>query len=356
MWQIGYHLTQLVSRYRGTLPVVLSCPDDGAETPPNVPERAAQLPANCNFSKISDLHTRAITMGIAQRLSDICGEAPYVVLAEFRRRFIDANGVDANAVPNCAYEVPAAKQFYDEYHQTLREFVAEIRAESGGLGLLFDIHGTAGIENDPADVYLGTADGETVTRLRGVDQHAMSRRRSLPGYLEAAGYVVSLDTPELKGGYTVRTYGSSHDNGLDALQIEVASTLRDDPDKRTALIESLAFAIRNLVDRYASSATLASFQRADVVDGGVDQTAIGHLQRPRSDQRLTIAPRGRVDNRGRLEIRHDPKSPRRAGVLVLYDESGKDYYLWVDEQDVLRISISDPGSNSVAGDVVGAQT
>src|SRR5262245_17732555 len=356
MWQIGYHLTQLVSRYRGTLPVVLSCPDDGAETPPNVPERAAQLPANCNFSKISDLHTRAITMGIAQRLSDICGEAPYVVLAEFRRRFIDANGVDANAVPNCAYEVPAAKQFYDEYHQTLREFVAEIRAESGGLGLLFDIHGTAGIENDPADVYLGTADGETVTRLRGVDQHAMSRRRSLPGYLEAAGYVVSLDTPELVGGYTVRTYGSSHDNGLDAIQIEIASTLRDDPDKRAALIENLAYAIRNLVDRYANSATLVSLQSADLLDGGLVQTSIGELQRRTAinDSRLRLG--GRVDNRGRLEIRNDPKSPRRAGVLVMYGESGKDNYLWVDEHGVLRIAASDPESNSEAGMVVGAQT
>jgi N-formylglutamate amidohydrolase len=355
MWQIGYDVTQLVSRHRGTLPVVLTCPHDGAESPPKVPERAGQgLPASCDFSIIRDLHTRAITAGVAQRLLNTCGEAPYVVIAEFRRKYIDANREDANTVPNCAYEVPAAKQFYDEYHQTLREFVNEIRAESGGLGLLLDIHGTAGIENDPADVYLGTADGETVTRLLNVDKHAMSRRRSLPGFLEAAGYVVALDTPEIKGGYTVRTFGSSHDNGLDAIQIEIASTLRDDPDKRAALIDHVAFAIRNLVDRYASSATLASFQRADLRDGGVVQNAIAHLQRraATNDSRLRLG--GRVDSRGRLEIRHDPKSPRRAGVLILYDESGKDYYLWVDEQGALRIAASDPGSNSGAGDVVGA--
>jgi hypothetical protein len=88
---------------------------------------------------MGDLHTRAITMGVAQRLLSICGDAPYVVvIAEFRRRFIDANRVDANAIPNCACAVPAAKPLYDEYHQTLREFVDEIRAESGGLGLVFE--------------------------------------------------------------------------------------------------------------------------------------------------------------------------------------------------------------------------
>jgi len=192
------------------------------------------------------------------------------------------------------------------------------------------------------------------TRLLNVDAHAMSCRRSLPGFLEAAGYVVSLDAAALEGGYTVRTYGSSRDNGLDAIQIEIAPTLRDDPEKRAALIEHLAFAIRDLVDRYASSATLASFQCADLLDGGVVQNAISHLQRRAAtkDSRLRLG--GRVDNRCRLEIRHDPKSPRRAGVVVLYDESGKDYYIWVDEQGTPRIGASDPGSNSGAGQVVGA--
>jgi len=47
--------------------------------------------------------------------------------------------------------------------------VNEIRAETAGLGLLFDIHGTRVIDDDPADLYLGTDNRRTVTRLLQVD-------------------------------------------------------------------------------------------------------------------------------------------------------------------------------------------
>jgi hypothetical protein len=72
---------------------------------------------------------------------------------------------------------------------------------------------------------------------------------------------------------------------------------------------------------------------------------------------------GQLQNRGRVEIRHDPGTtsttpavPRRPGVLVLYGENGNDFYIWVDNQGRLRISPSDPGANSQAGTIVGLQT
>src|SRR5215475_7209304 len=134
MWKINYDAeTNLVSRHQGTLPVILSCPHDGKESPSGVPERTGEgLPATCPpFRKVSDLHTREITTGVAQRLLDVFGEAPYVVIAEYDREYIDANRPSG-----CAYkipagnEVPAAQQYYDEYHNTLRNFVNEIRAET----------------------------------------------------------------------------------------------------------------------------------------------------------------------------------------------------------------------------------
>jgi N-formylglutamate amidohydrolase len=208
------------------------------------------------------------------------------VIAEFDREYIDANRPSdcAFEVPP-ANEVPAAKQYYEEYHNTLRNFVNEIRAYNGGLGLLFDIHGTRVIDDDPADFYLGTDNGNTVARLLQADPLALFRRRSLRGALKAAGHDVSPkqsgipETRAVDGGYTVRTYGSSNDEGLDAIQIEIASPLRNDAEKRAALIEYLAYAIGNLVARYADTHTLAAFQSITLLSGSVIQAITGQTQR-----------------------------------------------------------------------------
>jgi len=264
MWTITYEEANLVSRHRGTLPVILSCPHEGEEQPAGVPERTGSVPGCPPITREHDLHTREITTRVAQRLLDIFGEAPYVVIAEFHRKYIDAN-----RPAECAYEVPAAQQYYDEYHNTLRNFVDEIRAETGGVGLLFDIHGTLVIDEDPADLYLGTDNRKTVTRLVRFDPQALWRRRGLRGLLgpEAAGYVVSPtqpnknETKDVDGGHTVRTYGSSAPDGVDAIQLEIASTLRNDRDKRAAFIENLAYAIGNFAARYVNTESLPTGSR-----------------------------------------------------------------------------------------------
>jgi len=362
MWTITYEETNLVSRHRGTLPVILTCPHDGKESPAGVPERTGSAPGCPPFKTSRDLRTHEIAIGVAQRLLDVFGEAPYVVIAEFHRKYIDANRSS-----DCAFEVPAAKQYYDEYHNTLRNFVNEIHAEHGGLGLLFDIHGTQVIDTDPADLYLGTDNGNSIARLLRADPPALFRPRSLRGFLQAAGHVVSPkqpgipETPAVDGGHTVRTYGSSHVDGLDAIQIEIALTLRNDAQKRADLIETLAYAIGNLVARYADVHTLAAFQSINFLSGDIVPIVSGQLQRSPEANDCLLQLGGQFQNRGRVEIRHDPgatsqPAPRRAGVLVLYGENGNDYYLWVDNQGRLRISPSDPGASSQAGTVVGVQT
>jgi N-formylglutamate amidohydrolase len=358
MQQIEYSQTRLVSRHHGTLPVLLTCPHDGDQVPTGVPPRT-ESPPGCPPPELDrDLCTRAITTGIAQRLLELTGETPSVVIADYDRDYIDAN-----RSAECAFEHAAqpsdAEKFYDEYHNTIREFVDDIRAENGGLGLLFDIHGTGGIKDTPAALYLGTVNGSTVKRLVRADPQAMLRRRSLRGFLEAAGYTVVAEAPQLIGGYTVRTYGSHNPNGLDAIQIEIVLPLRKEPPQREALVEHLAQAIARLVVLWADAHTLAAFRSIDLVTGELVPVVAGQL-RPDADTgdwllRLGGEPR----NRGRLEIRREPGAgtrPRRAGALVLCGEDGNDHYLWVDNEGRLRISPSDPGTQSHAGAVVGAQT
>ena len=78
--------------------------------------------------------------------------------------------------------------------------------------------------------------------------------------LREVGYVVSAKKPEtLKGDFTLETYGSSNANGVDAIQIEIESTLRIDDNKREVFIEDLAYAISSLLARYADTPALVAF-------------------------------------------------------------------------------------------------
>jgi N-formylglutamate amidohydrolase len=263
MGTITYEETNLVSRHRGTMPAILTCPHGGDKQPPGVanPRTGMGLPADCRFEPNTDRFTRTITRGVAQLLFDVFGEAPHVVIANFDRAFIDAN---RRAQDKCAFEDPDAQPFYEEYHNTIRHFVDEIRDDNDGLGLLFDIHGTTQIDHDPADVYLGTLNGKSISSLKSRDSQAMSRRRSLPGLLRGAGHVVSAKIPEtLQGDFTPETYGSSNADGVDAIQIEIESALRIVDNSRDVFIEDLAYAISSLVARYADTLALVAFRTAN---------------------------------------------------------------------------------------------
>jgi N-formylglutamate amidohydrolase len=255
MWKIQYETNQMVSRHAGTLPVLLTCPHGAAATakPPGVSQRSGTAPGCPPNKLLGDAFTREITTAVSQLLLETTGEAPFVVIAEYHRKFIDAN-----RSAKCAFNVAdseAARPFYDEYHQTIRSFIDEIQAENGARGFIFDIHGTTTIEEDPADVYIGTDNGESVERLLAADPLAVFGRRSLRGMLQAASYVVSPasqgipETAQVDGGFTTQTYGSSHTDGLDTMQFEIAQPVRQSAQRREAFIEHLGRAIASLTMR-----------------------------------------------------------------------------------------------------------
>ena len=255
MWTIQYETNQMVSRHAGTLPVLLTSPHGAPVTakPPGVSQRTGSSPGCPPDKLVGDNFTRQIATAVAQLLLETVGEAPYVVIAEYHRKFIDANRSE-----QCAFnvsEVAAARPLYAEYHQTIRTFIDEIQAENGSRGFLFDIHGTRTIEEDPADVYIGTDNGKSVQRLFTADPLAVFGRRSLRGLLQAAGYVVSPprqripETQQVDGGFTTQTYGSFHANGLDAMQLEIAQPIRESVPRRQTFIEHLGRAIASLSAR-----------------------------------------------------------------------------------------------------------
>jgi N-formylglutamate amidohydrolase len=103
----AYDRAFLVDRLRGTLPVLLACAHDGTEQPEGVRARKReQFPAKCDFQPSGDLNVADLTRAAAEQLRAETGEAPYVVIAGFHRRYIDANRSE-----ECAL-VPGPAQAY----------------------------------------------------------------------------------------------------------------------------------------------------------------------------------------------------------------------------------------------------
>ena len=98
-----------VAVQRGDLPIILSAPHGGRERIVGVPVRQRQ---NVRQFKISsDLNTDKLTQLFADAIERKLGKRPFVVSAQFHRKYIDAN-----RPPSRAYETDAAKGPYGAYH------------------------------------------------------------------------------------------------------------------------------------------------------------------------------------------------------------------------------------------------
>jgi len=236
----------LVTATPGTLPILLSAPHGGTRRMDGVPNRtgenvARKRGAKTNFSFAFDRNTDTLTFAVASAIERLTGQRPYVVVAHFSRRQIDANRPAEEAV-----ESEEARKVYDAYHDALRQFRAEILARHG-TGILIDLHGHGG---NPEVLYRGTADGQTVRNLRETrGQDALTGDTGLLAPLARAGIKLqpengspAAENPALNGGYIVRKYGSFAGGSFDAVQLELGGALRGAerlPGVAEALGESL---------------------------------------------------------------------------------------------------------------------
>ena len=63
-----------------------------------------------------------------------------------------------------------------------------------------------------------------------------------------------------------------------------------------------------------------------------------------------------ADFKGLVRVNRKTTTANEAGVLYFEDEDGVSWFLWVDTTGDLRISTTDPGTNDLAGTVVGSQS
>ena len=229
---------RLLAIWAGALPIVLSAPHGGREPIMGIPIRTGQ--GVLQFTNERDSNTAELAEQIAVTLSSQMGARPFLVVARFERKYVDANRAPAEA-----YENRNAAPYYDAYHRALRDACNRVRS-IWGRGLLLDLHGQ-GVEKHT--IFRGTAKGLTVADLeRRFGSEAIVGSTSVLGQLAIRGYKIAPSSApgtevRFTGGFIVRNYGSHQPNGIDAIQLELGATLRERRNlRRTAgdLAEAIA--------------------------------------------------------------------------------------------------------------------
>jgi N-formylglutamate amidohydrolase len=206
------------------------------------------------FNAKTDSNTAALTEKLADALEQKTGKRPYVVIARFHRKFIDAN-----RSAKSAYESEQAKPVYDAYQQALATARQEIIAR-WGRGVLLDIHGQAAAAKT---IFRGTRNGKTVTHLvKRFGKDALTGGQSMFGQLAEQGFDVAppansnAKEDKYTGGHIVLTYGSAAGGTFDAIQLEFGSHHRS-----AAEIPATAGKVANAIAAFAKQYLPAEEQK-----------------------------------------------------------------------------------------------
>jgi hypothetical protein len=258
-------LKNLIRVIKGDLPILITCPHDGNETIYNVPTRQlSNIPEKCHgeFNTLADSFTREICLGVYDNIFNLTKQHPTLIIFEGIRACLDVNREE-----ECAFEVPEAKIFYDEYHRNIAKsikFMQVQNIEKNGFSFLFDIHGAS--FNSKYDLIIGTRDGESIRQLIDYVPDALWKSDGLITLLRGQGIRVhppEKGRPEMsqyKGGFTIKKYGSMKGNGnskrisnnngycgLNAIQLELTRSIRKNYSQRQILMRKLAWSIASFV-------------------------------------------------------------------------------------------------------------
>jgi N-formylglutamate amidohydrolase len=235
--------------WTGMLPIILAAPHGGRQAIAGLEaRRGVGVP---QFTTERDSNTAELAELVAGKIGERMAAKPFLVIARFERKYIDANRADA-----AAYEAAGAKPHYDAYHQAIEAACDRIRQKWNG-GLLLDIHGQGA---EPDTIFRGTDNGKSVTALeQRFGRSAVTGPKSILGQLALKGYRIdpsgAANDRERRyvGGYTTRTYGSHRGSRIDAIQLEFGTNLRArNRVERTA--NDLAEAIVNFARDYLAGA------------------------------------------------------------------------------------------------------
>lgn len=231
----------LLTVWAGALPIILSAPHGGRQPIPGVAARRGVGVAQ--FITGRDNNTDELAQRIAANLEQRLSEKPFLIVAQFERKYLDVNRPRRDA-----YESAEAQPYYDLYHRALKHACEQV-SRGWDRALLLDIHG----QSEGDTIYRGTSNGKTVSSLiRRFGAEAITGPKSIFAQLERMGYKIvpsireSHKETRYAGGYIVQTYGSHRETGIDAIQLEFGTWLR-----ARANLERTAFDLAHAVALFA---------------------------------------------------------------------------------------------------------
>lgn len=209
----------LIIIQKGELPIIISAPHGGRLPIPNCPIRTNT--GAPQFVTVLDTNSDKLAEETAKEVEAQCGKKPWVVIARFSRKYVDANRPEKDGT-----ESEAGRAVYRRYHAALK--VAVNAVQSTPNCLLIDIHSQG---KSKGTIYRGTAN---LSSLKDKSLAPFEGPNGFLSSLETCGMKIdpSIANPGAKehasfnGGFITRHFGAGSPGGVDAIQLEVGADFR----------------------------------------------------------------------------------------------------------------------------------
>jgi hypothetical protein len=216
-----------VTIFEGTLPLVISIPHGGSQSPPGTPNREAG-------SKLRDLYTMEFGLALRDAIALRTGGSPFLVASELHRSKFDPNR-ELEEASGGGVRATAA---WMEYHAAIEALTSQATTIGSGNALYLDLHGH-GHETPWIELGYGVSKAQLALPDEELSDSAWLRGpQSLGAFLQAAALqaVPSPDIPHadgrpyFNGGYSIRRHRG---NGLRSIQIELPRSMREAKNRDT---------------------------------------------------------------------------------------------------------------------------
>ncbi|MBE0667482.1 MAG: hypothetical protein IH593_07375, partial [Bacteroidales bacterium] len=244
----------------GNLPLVITVPHGGSLTPGEIPDRS------CGDESSTDLYTVNLVKSIQQKITELTGCYPHIIINHLKRTKLDANR-DLD-IATCGNEF--AEIAWNEFHLFIDSAKLSVERKSS-KGLLIDLHGHGhanqrlelgyllkGDQLSYPEAVLNTSASISLSSIRnlvGTNVNGFTHSELLHGIFSlgtmfaSVGYpaVPGIDEPfpypeepYFRGGYNTERHGSLNEGTIDAIQIECNQDVRFEETARNSFGETAA--------------------------------------------------------------------------------------------------------------------